>query len=180
MRQLLTAFLFISIFSGAWGAPDLNAENISNTDATNLVTETAFPDAPVPNETRLETQPPVTADDALQNDLAPPPDCATTVFANALAVASDDVMATDDEYAVQTWIYQTFQNPDVIKQVLACPEIAAAADDETIQFQPVEYVFADGNRRITINYATQPKILKQRLVVANKRSLPETDRKSVV
>ena len=44
----------------------------------------------------------------------------------------------------------------------------ATADDETIKFLPIEYTFT-GGRTITINYETQPKILKQRLALSQKR-----------
>ncbi|MDR0741671.1 MAG: hypothetical protein LBF28_02765 [Rickettsiales bacterium] len=99
--------------------------------------------------------------------------CAAGAFANALAAAAGEVDESDPEHIIQGWIYKTFQSPDAIKQVLGCPEIANAPDDNTIRFQPVEYKFPDG-RRIVVNYETQPKILRQRLLVAGKRSLPET------
>jgi hypothetical protein len=109
-------------------------------------------------------------------------ECASRVFANALAATAGEVTESDPEHIIQGWIYKTFQSPDTIKQVLACPEIASAADDETIVFQPIEYNFGavntdlpDSGRRIVVNYETQPKILKQRLLVANKRSLLETN-----
>lgn len=101
-------------------------------------------------------------------------DCASTVFADALYHTQDTVNESDPEHVVQSWIYSNFQNPDIIKRVLACPEIAGAADDETITFLPIEFLFPNG-RRIVINYETQPKILKQRLLVANKKTLPETN-----
>lgn len=165
MRYFFSVILFTSFLFGAWGAADFSADNLNDLDTRNYGIEIDFPSPTADIETPVDTQTPESNE----------PDCPATVFAQALAATSDDVVAADDEYFVQTWIYQTFQNPDVIKQVLACPDIAMMADDETIQFQPIEYIFADGNRRITINYATQPKILKQRLTVAHKRSLPETN-----
>lgn len=98
--------------------------------------------------------------------------CATAVFANALAYAATDVSETDHETVIQQWIYENFSNPDVLRAVLACPEISAAADNETIKFLPIEYTFP-GGRQIVVNYETQPKILKQRLSLANKRGLPD-------
>ena len=99
--------------------------------------------------------------------------CATAVFANALASNIDAVSETDPEYVIQQWIYEIFQTPDVLKQVLACPELQNIADEETIKFLPIEYTFP-GGRQIVVNYETQPKILKQRLSLASKRSISDT------
>ena len=94
--------------------------------------------------------------------------CATAAFADALAANADKIPADAHENVVQQWVHQTFANPDVLRRVLACPEIVATADDETIKFLPIEYTFT-GGRTITINYETQPKILKQRLALSQKR-----------
>lgn len=99
--------------------------------------------------------------------------CATAVFANALASNIDAVSETDPEYVIQQWIYEIFQTPDVLQQVLACPELQNIADEETIKFLPIEYTFP-GGRQIVVNYETQPKILKQRLSLASKRSVSDT------
>lgn len=99
--------------------------------------------------------------------------CATAVFANALASNIDAVSETDPEYVIQQWIYEIFQTPDVLQQVLACPELQNIADEETIKFLPIEYTFP-GGRQIVVNYETQPKILKQRLSLASKRSISDT------
>ena len=99
--------------------------------------------------------------------------CATAVFANALASNIDAVSETDPEYVIQQWIYEIFQTPDVLQQVLACPELQNIADEETIKFLPIEYTFP-GSRQIVVNYETQPKILKQRLSLASKRSISDT------
>lgn len=100
--------------------------------------------------------------------------CATAVFANALYATQSSVLETDDETTIRQWIYQTFQNPDVLRDVLACPEIENIADDETVKFLPITYTFA-GGRTITVNYETQPKILKQRITLGDKRTLPSAD-----
>ncbi len=94
--------------------------------------------------------------------------CATAAFADGLAATADTIPADAHENIVQQWVHQTFANPDVLRRVLACPEIVATADDETIKFLPIEYTFA-GGRTITVNYETQPKILKQRLALSQKR-----------
>jgi len=52
-----------------------------------------------------------------------------------------------------------------------CPKISEMDDDEIINFPPVAFTFP-GGRQIVVNYMTQPKILKQRLIVDGKRGLP--------
>lgn len=100
--------------------------------------------------------------------------CASGVFARALAGGAGDVDGGAPEHVIQGWIYGVFQNPAVIADVLKCPEIANVADDETIRFQPVEYTFPSG-RHISVNYETQPKILKQRMKIAAKRTVADSD-----
>ncbi|MBQ8293886.1 MAG: hypothetical protein IJX89_00680 [Alphaproteobacteria bacterium] len=98
-------------------------------------------------------------------------ECATAAFANALANTAQAVSADDHETKIQSWIYNTFASPDTLRAVLACPEIAGAVDTDTIKFMPIKYTFSTG-REIIVNYETQPKILKQRLTLAGKRTLP--------
>ena len=100
----------------------------------------------------------------------PDTSCSTTVFANALAKTANTVDASDDETKIQQWIYQTFQNADVLRHVIVCPEFANASDDETIKLQTIQYTFPTG-RNIKINYETQPKILNQRIKLAERRTL---------
>ncbi len=97
--------------------------------------------------------------------------CASRVFADALVQTANTVNEYAHETEIQTWIYQTFALPDVLNTVLTCPEIAGVADDETIKFTPIQYIFP-GGREIVVNYETQPRVLKQRLTLANKRDLP--------
>ena len=104
-------------------------------------------------------------------DNAPATECASRVFADALARTANTTLETAHETDIQTWIYQTFALPDVLNDVLACPEIANTPDDETIKFTPVQYIF-QGGRKIVVNYETQPRVLKQRLMLGNKRDLP--------
>jgi len=96
--------------------------------------------------------------------------CASTAFADALAQNADAVSIDTPEIAVREWIYKTFSGADVLRRVLACPEIAGAPDDASIKFQPIKYVFP-GGRTVVTNYETQPKILKQRLNLATKRTV---------
>ena len=100
--------------------------------------------------------------------------CASHVFANALAQSASNVRESDSEEVIQQWIYSVFTDKNTISNVLACPEIASVADNETIAFTPVQYIFPMG-REVVVKYETQPKILKQRLSLANKRELPESD-----
>ena len=111
--------------------------------------------------------------------------CAQRVFAGALLEAKDEVDEQSSEFEIQAWVYKNFQSADTIKKVLACPdplcepESAAEAcpdisemdETESISFPPVIYRFP-GGREITVNYETQPKILKQRLALAGKRAPP--------
>ena len=99
-------------------------------------------------------------------------ECATAVFADALANNSAAVSETDEYIVIRQWIYQTFANPDVLRAVMQCPEFANAADDETITLQPIKYVFP-GGREIVINYETQPKILTQRITLGEKNELAD-------
>lgn len=101
-------------------------------------------------------------------------ECATGVFANALAKTAGSVSESAPELVVQQWIYTTFSDKTVLESVLACPEIANATDTDTIKFMPIQYVFP-GGREIVVNYETQPKILKQRIRLANKRGTPSSD-----
>lgn len=100
--------------------------------------------------------------------------CATAVFENALAHNASSIDANATEQDVQKWIYATMQNADVLNEVLNCPEFQNIPDDETITFLPITYTFPTG-REIVINYETQPKILRQRITLGNKRNLPSSN-----
>ena len=98
--------------------------------------------------------------------------CSTAAFADALAQRRSEVSETDTEIRIQQWIYETFQNKDVLEKVLACPEFATLTDDETIKFMPIQYTFP-GGREIVVNYETQPKVLKQRISLSQKREITD-------
>ncbi len=100
--------------------------------------------------------------------------CATRAFADALAANLDKVSEQSSEIEIQQWIHSTFSKPDVLQRVIACPEIASAAPDDDIKFIPIEYTFPAG-RKIVVNYETQPRVLQQRLLLANKRSAPDSN-----
>ena len=100
--------------------------------------------------------------------------CANDIFYNALVNNSNAVSENDNESVVRTWAQQTMQSGDVLKQVLQCPEITSVSDTTTIHFSPVNYTFPNG-RKLNINYSTQPRVLKQHLMLAGKRSLPNSN-----
>ena len=97
--------------------------------------------------------------------------CAKLAFEKSLADTADQVTEDDPEHLIQGWIYRSFQKTDTIRAVLACPEVAELEPEDTIRFPPVVYIFP-GGREIIVNYATQPKILKQRVQLSGKRGLP--------
>ena len=99
--------------------------------------------------------------------------CAQKVFARALITDKLSVNEGSSEVDIQAWIYKNFQDPGVIRKVLNCREISSLADDDTMTVPPVEYGVPAG-RKIVVNYETQPKILKQRMLIANKRTVPCT------
>lgn len=121
---------------------------------------------------QIDTPDFVSADDIL-NRTPDDTKCATAALANALAQTANSVSESDSEQVIQQWIHSTFSSADVLTTVLACPEIAGADDAESIKFLPIKYTFP-GGREIVINYETQPKILKQRLLLATKRGLNNT------
>ncbi|MDE6250314.1 MAG: hypothetical protein K2M34_01625 [Alphaproteobacteria bacterium] len=98
-------------------------------------------------------------------------ECATQAFADALAKRIADVPEDTPESDIETLIQAVFTHGDTLKTVIECPEIANADEMDDIKFLPIKYTFP-GGREIVINYETQPKILKQRLQMANKASLP--------
>lgn len=98
--------------------------------------------------------------------------CANEIFSNALFEHSSEINSAMEENKVKVWAQETMQSPEVLEQILACPELKSVQDTTTIIFEPIVYKFPDSNRTITINYTTQPKVLKQRLILSRKRSLP--------
>lgn len=98
-------------------------------------------------------------------------ECASKIFTDALIENSNKISETALEQEVRSWAYTTMLSADTLERVLECPEIKSASDTETIIFSPVVYTFPNG-RTITIKYDTQPKVLKQKLMLAHKKSLP--------
>ena len=101
-----------------------------------------------------------------------PTDCATQVFSAALYEHANEIDENEPEFKVRAWARETMTGyADVLQAVLNCPEVKNTADDTTIIFSPIEFKFP-GGRTLTINYSTQPKVLKQKLLLTQKRSLP--------
>lgn len=102
-----------------------------------------------------------------------PTECASRIFSNALHEHSSEVEDSMDEYKVRAWARETMQSPEILQRIMQCPEIQSVNETTTINFSPIVFEFPSGNRTITINYSTQPKVLKQKLSLANKPSLPD-------
>ena len=99
--------------------------------------------------------------------------CAAQIFSNALYEHANEINESEPEFKVRAWAHETMTgHADVLRAVLECPEVKNTADETTIIFSPIEYKFPMG-RTLTINYSTQPKVLKQKLLLTQKRSLPD-------
>lgn len=96
--------------------------------------------------------------------------CATDLFTNALKNSETNATLQEaSEIEIEQWIRETFANANLLQSVLQCPEFQNLADDDQIRFLPIVHQFPNG-REITINYETQPKILKHRITIATKRN----------
>lgn len=105
---------------------------------------------------------------------APDTTCSAGAFADALAQTAPQIDETAHESEIKQWIFKTFATPDVINRVLTCPEFASATDTESVKLMPIQYTFP-GGREIVVNYETRPKILRQRLTLSSKRTLPSAN-----
>ena len=100
--------------------------------------------------------------------------CATAIMKNALTKNQSKISAASTEQEIKSYITAELMSADVLRAVLACPEIAGTDEMETIKFLPIEYT-APGGQHLVINYEAQPKLLKQRLMLATKHSLTSDD-----
>jgi len=100
--------------------------------------------------------------------------CVRNAFVNALYENADKIDEAAPESAVKQWIYDTIQSAETLGDVLTCPEIMDADENETIRFLPIQYTFPNG-REIIVNYETQARVLEQRFMLATKTELPTTD-----
>lgn len=157
MKRLLTFFILCICVSNVAHAVSAENATLIGGGATDVSVPSETTDF-IPADVLLYTEPADT-------------ECATAVFANALAANSNKISETADEIQVQEWINTVFTDGNVLREVLACPEFAELADDDAIKLLPIKYTFP-GGREIVINYETQPKILKQRITLSEKRDLP--------
>ena len=102
-----------------------------------------------------------------------PTECASRIFSDTLREHSDEVNDSMEEYKVRAWARNLMQSPEILQRIMQCPEIQSVSETTTINFSPIIFEFPSGNRTITINYSTQPKVLRQKLLLANKPSLPD-------
>lgn len=111
--------------------------------------------------------------------------CAATVIAtgmhNALIMTDPEtnttfpvVTAESHSVDIDIWVNSVLGNPEIITQILKCPEFANVDEMQTVKLPPIEYSFPNG-RTITVNYATQPKLLKQKLQLSQKRDPSKLD-----
>ena len=101
--------------------------------------------------------------------------CATRVFTEAIYDEMDDIDESSPEAEVRAWAQTVMFDGDVLEEVLDCPELKNITDRlTTITFTPIYFQFPNG-REITINYTTQLKVLDQKLLLADKPSLPNGD-----
>lgn len=100
-----------------------------------------------------------------------PTTCASEIFLNALYEHANEISEDEDESHVRLWAHNIMSESTVLEQVLKCPELKVS-DYTTIHFSPIVFEFPNSNRTITISYSTQPKVLKQKLILAGKKSLP--------
>lgn len=101
--------------------------------------------------------------------------CATQVFTQALYDEMDDTDESSPEAEIRAWAQTVMFDKDVLEEALDCPELKNITDRlQTVTFTPIYFQFPNG-REITINYATQLKVLDQKLLLADKPSLPNGD-----
>lgn len=151
MKSILMPFVFIFCATNVALCADMNEDIILPVDSPDFI----------PAEELLARAPDNTT-------------CSTTIFRNSLIENSSLIDESASEEDIKKWIYQTMQQPDVLRNVLKCPEFTDLPEDETITFLPITYTFQNG-REIVINYETQPKILKQRITLGDKKTLPSSD-----
>ncbi|MBQ6012391.1 MAG: hypothetical protein IJL23_04745 [Alphaproteobacteria bacterium] len=101
--------------------------------------------------------------------------CATQVFTQALYDEMDDTDESSPEAEIRAWAQTVMFDKDVLEEALDCPELKSVTNRlQTITFTPIYFQFPNG-REITINYTTQLKVLDQKLLLADKPSLPNGD-----
>ncbi len=87
----------------------------------------------------------------------------------------NELSEMSEESTVRQWVELIFADPEILTRILECPEITSAEENEIIKFTPVKYSFPDDTRELTIYYETQPKVLRQKLLLATKRGVSSND-----
>ena len=114
-----------------------------------------------------------------------PENCAARVISNGLR---DGLIMTDPETGnvmpvvtdqshsvdIDIWVNSVLGDPKIISEILKCREFANVDEMQTVKLPPIEYSFPNG-RTITLNYATQPKLLIQKLQLSQKRDTSKLD-----
>ena len=95
--------------------------------------------------------------------------CASDIFLNALNKDISNINENDPENVIKYWIFNNFQKKEVLSKVLDCDNISNLKDDEIVKFKTFDFVFKTG-RKITVEYTSQLKLLKNRLLLSNKKT----------
>ena len=95
--------------------------------------------------------------------------CASDIFLNALNKDISNINENDPKNVIKYWIFNNFQKKEVLSKVLDCDNISNLKDDEIVKFKPFDFVFKTG-RKITVEYTSQLKLLKNRLLLSNKKT----------
>ena len=100
--------------------------------------------------------------------------CATAAFEQGLRDNESNISENSTKAEIEQFIMDVFSDKTTLDNVLKCSEINQKDDDAVITFDTITYEFPS-KQTVTINYETQPKILKQRLELAQKPGLPSTE-----
>lgn len=100
--------------------------------------------------------------------------CANQLFREALTDDMDELDENMPENELRVWLKETLLDPSVLVELLDCPEIANIDELDVVDFDPLGFEFENG-RTVTVNYSTQPKVLKQKLLLEGKKSIPDSD-----
>lgn len=100
--------------------------------------------------------------------------CATAAFEQGLRVNASNISENSTKEEIEHFIMDVFSDKTTLDNVLKCSEINQKDDDAVITFDTITYEFPS-KQTVTINYETQPKILRQRLSLAQKQGLPSNE-----
>jgi hypothetical protein len=95
------------------------------------------------------------------------PTCASRIYEDALRQYANEYQPDDIETMAATWTRDAFHDPDVLRQVIQCPEFANAPADEMVAVPPIPFTLPDG-RRIALAHNTTPEIIRHYIAIADK------------